>query len=84
MDTKITTVTTLAPMTGQGLLMFCVARGSLAINRVSLVDLQAWMGHADIKTTMRYLHHKSHAADAVLLDGAFSRAEMAGPRSNVA
>ena len=46
--------------------------GSLAINRVSLVDVQAWMGHADIKTTMRYLHHKSRAADAELLDGAFA------------
>jgi integrase len=29
------------------------------------------MGHADIKTTMRYLHHKSRADDAQLLSGAF-------------
>ena len=28
------------------------------------------MGHADVKTTMRYLHHKSHASDADLLDEA--------------
>jgi hypothetical protein len=33
------------------------------------------MGHADVKTTMRYLHHKSHAAEADLLDGAFAVAE---------
>ena len=29
------------------------------------------MGHADIKTTMRYLHHKSRAEDAQLLSTAF-------------
>lgn len=46
--------------------------GSLAIGRASLVQVQAWMGHADVKTTMRYLHHKSHAVDAELLDGAFA------------
>jgi len=33
------------------------------------------VGHADVKTTMRYLHHKSHVADADLLDGAFAREE---------
>ncbi len=38
--------------------------GSLAINVASIVQVQAWMGHADIKTTMRYLHHKSRADDA--------------------
>jgi integrase len=45
--------------------------GSLAINRASIVQVQAWMGHADIKTTMRYLHHKSRADDAQMLAGAF-------------
>ncbi len=29
------------------------------------------MGHADIQTTMRYLHHKSRADDAQLLSAAF-------------
>ncbi len=29
------------------------------------------MGHADIKTTMRYLHHKSRADDAQSLSAAF-------------
>jgi integrase len=29
------------------------------------------MGHADIKTTMRYLHHRSRADDAMLLSAAF-------------
>ncbi len=45
--------------------------GSLAINKASIVQVQAWMGHADIKTTMRYLHHKSRADDARLLSAAF-------------
>jgi integrase len=45
--------------------------GSLAINSASIVQVQAWMGHADIKTTMRYLHHKSRADDARLLSSAF-------------
>jgi len=30
--------------------------GSLAINVASIVQVQAWMGHADIQTTMCYLH----------------------------
>ncbi len=45
--------------------------GSLAINAATIVQVQAWMGHADIKTTMRYLHHKSRADDARLLSAAF-------------
>jgi integrase len=47
--------------------------GSLAVDGgASLVQVQAWMGHADIKTTMRYLHSKSRAADAELLGAAFT------------
>jgi hypothetical protein len=38
--------------------------GSLAINDASIVPVQVWMGHADVKTTMRYLHHKSRVGDA--------------------
>jgi integrase len=34
------------------------------------------MGHADIKTTMRYLHHKSRADDAQLLSVAFRPTEL--------
>jgi integrase len=49
--------------------------GSLAINFASIVQVQAWMGHADIKTTMRYLHHKSRADEARVLSRAFRRAE---------
>ncbi len=46
--------------------------GSLAVKRSDIVELQAWMGHADVKTTMRYLHHKSHAGEAARLAGAFA------------
>jgi integrase len=45
--------------------------GSLAINRASIVDVQAWFGHADITTTMRYLHYKSRANEARMLADAF-------------
>jgi integrase len=45
--------------------------GSLAINVASIVQVQAWMGRADIKTTIRYLHHRSRADDARLLSAAF-------------
>jgi integrase len=46
--------------------------GSLAINRASIVQVQHWMGHADIDTTMRYLHHRSRADEAELLAAAFA------------
>jgi integrase len=38
---------------------------------VSLVDLQAYMGHADIATTSRYLHYRSREGEAQLLADAF-------------
>jgi integrase len=58
--------------------------GSLAINVASIVQVQAWMGHADIKTTMRYLHHKSRADDARLLSAAFERPPAAAGRAQAA
>ena len=45
--------------------------GTIAINRADIVQVQAWMGHADIKTTQRYLHYKARADEAELLSGAF-------------
>ena len=43
----------------------------LAINYASIVTVQAWMGQADVNTTMRYLDDKSRADDARLLSDAF-------------
>jgi integrase len=45
--------------------------GSLVIDRASIVDVQAWMGHSDVKTTMRYLHYKSRPGQAAMLADAF-------------
>jgi integrase len=41
------------------------------INSASIAQVQAWMDQADIKTTARYLHHKSRADDARQLSSAF-------------
>jgi integrase len=52
--------------------------GSLAVDGgASLVQVQAWMGHADVKTTMRYLHTKSRTEDAALLGAAFTSGALA-------
>lgn len=45
--------------------------GSIAIDQASIVQVQAWMGHADVQTTMKYMHHRSRAGDARLLSEAF-------------
>jgi hypothetical protein len=37
----------------------------------TIVQVQAWMGHADAQTTMKYVHHRSRAGDARLLSAAF-------------
>jgi integrase len=51
--------------------------GSLAINRASIVEVQEWMGHADIETTKRYLHYKSRGDAARSLAPAFQVEEPA-------
>jgi integrase len=45
--------------------------GSIAINEATIIQVQAWMGHADVQTTMKYMHHRSRAVDAKLLSAAF-------------
>jgi integrase len=52
--------------------------GSLAITRADIVEVQAWMGHADIQTTMRYLHYRDRGQAAERLADAF-RAEALAP-----
>ena len=45
--------------------------GTTAINHATIVQVQNWMGHADIQTTMKYMHHRSRSGDAQLLTAAF-------------
>jgi len=45
--------------------------GSLAINIGSMVEVQHWMGHADQRTTARYLHYKNRGGEAKRLNKAF-------------
>jgi integrase len=59
--------------------------GSIAINQATIVQVQAWMGHADIQTTMKYMHHRSRAGDAQLLSAAFRpKKKRAGTRRTAA
>ncbi|MBV9683430.1 MAG: tyrosine-type recombinase/integrase, partial [Solirubrobacterales bacterium] len=45
--------------------------GTRMIARADIRRVQEWMGHADIQTTMRYLHYAPHAEDAALVAEAF-------------
>jgi integrase len=45
--------------------------GTLAINRADPVQVQHWMGHAHLSTTMRYLHFRKRDDEADLLSGVF-------------
>ena len=38
--------------------------GTLAVRRAEVPAVQAWMGHADIQTTMRYVHHRDRGGEA--------------------
>ena len=41
------------------------------IAKADIRRVQEWMGHADIQTTMRYLHYAPRAEDAALVAEAF-------------
>jgi integrase len=45
--------------------------GSTAINFLSILEVKEAMGHADIRTTMRYMHAKSRADESRRLAQAF-------------
>ena len=51
--------------------------GTLAVRKAEVPAVQAWMGHADIQTTMRYVHHRDRGDEAKLLARAFAVAEPA-------
>ena len=46
--------------------------GTLAVRRAEVPAVQAWMGHSDIQTTMRYVHHRDRGGEARLLAKAFA------------
>lgn len=46
--------------------------GSLAVRKAPLSDVQAWMGHQDISTTMRYVHYVPQHDAAAKLSAAFA------------
>jgi integrase len=45
--------------------------GTRMIATADIRRVQEWMGHADIQTTMRYLHYAPRAEDAALVAKAF-------------
>ncbi len=42
------------------------------IREADIRRVQEWVGHADIQTTMKYLHYESRAEDAQLVARAFN------------
>ncbi len=42
------------------------------IAKADIRRVQEWMGHADVQTTMRYLHYAPRAEDAQLVEAAFA------------
>lgn len=48
--------------------------GTRMIGKADIRRVQEWMGHADIQTTMKYLHYAPREGDAALVAEAF-RAE---------
>jgi len=45
---------------------------SLAVQKLPITDVQGYLGHAHISTTMRYVHHAPGAKDAALLGEAIA------------
>ena len=46
--------------------------GTRMIAKADIRRVQEWMGHADVQTTMRYLHYTPREADAALVAEAFA------------
>jgi integrase len=52
--------------------------GTRMIAKADIRRVQEWMGHADVQTTMRYLHYVPRPDDAALVAEAFRRETGAG------
>jgi integrase len=53
------------------------AFGSLAVKKWEPTKVQGYMGHAQLSTTMRYVHHAPAAKDAALLTEAIREESLA-------
>ena len=51
--------------------------------KVSILQLKEWMGHADIDTTMKYLHFAPRSGDADLIAEAFDSSGLRSTPSHV-
>ena len=52
--------------------------GTRMIAKADIRRVQEWMGHADIQTTMKYLHYAPHSEDAQLVAQAFGTGRTEG------
>jgi integrase len=57
--------------------------GTRMIREADIRRVQEWMGHADIQTTMKYLHYESRKEDAELVARAFRTASAKDASSEV-
>ena len=48
--------------------------GTRMIGKADIRRVQEWMGHADLQTTMKYLHYVPRQEDAALVAAAFAAA----------
>jgi len=46
--------------------------GTRMIAKADIRRVQEWMGHADVQTTMKYLHYVPRVEDAALVAAAFA------------
>jgi integrase len=58
--------------------------GTRMIAKADIRRVQEWMGHADIQTTMKYLHYAPRAEDAELVAQAFGGSRAESPLTSVA
>jgi integrase len=56
--------------------------GTRMIAKADIRCVQEWMGHADIQTTMKYLHYAPRVEDAALVDEAFRLEEPIASQPN--
>jgi integrase len=56
--------------------------GTRMIAKADIRRVQEWMGHADVQTTMKYLHYVPREEDAALVAEAFRVESVSTPARN--